>query len=34
MDRFRRAYHEFFFAAEPIARVRLFRRGLALWTVV
>lgn len=34
MDKLRRAYHEFFFAAEPIARVRLFRRGLALWTVV
>lgn len=34
MDRLRRAYHRFFFAEEPIARVRLFRRGLALWTVV
>lgn len=34
MGRVSRAYREFFFAEEPIARVVLFRRGLALWTIV
>ena len=34
MTRASRAYEAFFFTDEPLARVRLFRRGLALWTIV